>query len=227
MTDPADDLLASLPRHRAPAELRAAIVRAARAEREPAGRWWWWAPAVSAAATALAMALLWISVLPRVLPADPLQRLVRSVVSEHTRNLIWGEPNPDVVPAALPWLAQETGIGLARVFVGDHELRLIAGEPVYLEGRRGVALHYRDVDEHLISYVVLPAPGIAVPVRGRIQIDRFRPALTRADGFALLVWKHGDLACFLVSDMVSAADLERFKTYFLRIRQTSEPYSAQ
>ena len=71
---------------------------------------------------------------------------------------------------------------------------------------------------------VLPAPGLTVPERHRAQISHYRPALFRNDGFTVLVWKHGDLACFLVSDMVSERDLERFKSYFLRIRETTEPY---
>jgi anti-sigma factor RsiW len=222
MTEPWDDLRGQLPRHQAPAELRAAILRAA--VPDPPRRWWW-APALSAAATAMAMALLWVSVLPRVVPADPLQRLARWVVSEHTRTLMWGRTQSEVEPAA--WLAQETGIGLSQVFAGDTQLWLVAGEPTYWDGRRGFVLYYKDADDHMISYVVLPAPDLALPDRKRVQIDRFRPALSRTDGFAMLVWKHKDLACFLISDMVSDADLERFKTYFLRIRQTSEPYVAR
>ena len=224
MTEPWDDLRSHLPRHRAPVELRAAVVRAttpARPERR-----WWWAPTLSAAATALAMALLWVSVLPRVLPADPLQRLQRAVLSEHARTLLWGEAKADVVPAALPWLAQETGIGLARIFVGDNDLTPVTGEPIYLEGRRGVAIHYKDGDEHMVSYIVLPAPGLAVPDRKRVQVGRYRPAFYRtSEGFALLVWKQADFACFLISDMVSTDDLERFKSYFVRIREATEPYA--
>lgn len=219
MTDPEPDFLEGLPRYRAPAPLRAAILRAA----APAPRWWW--PAVlSAAATAMAMVLLGIAVLPRVLPAEPLQRAIRAVVSEHTRILIWGQAHPQVIPASLPWLTQETGIGLQRVFFGDSQLRFVAGEPIYLEGQRGVAFHYTDPDEHMVSYMVLPAPGLAVPERNRVQIGRYRPALTRSDGFAILVWKHGDLASFLVSDMVSEVDLARFKAYFFRVREATEPY---
>jgi len=212
MTDPEFDLSEQLPRYRAPAGLGAAILRAAAPP--PAPRWWWPA-ALSAAATAMVMALLWISVLPRVLPADPLQRAIRAIVSE---------AHPKVIPASLPWLTQETGIGLQRVFVGDSELRFVAGEPIYLEGRRGVAFHYTDPDEHMVSHMVLPAPGLAVPERSRVQIARYRPALSRSDGFAILVWKHGDLASFLVSDMVSEVDLESFKGYFLRVREATEPY---
>jgi hypothetical protein len=223
MTNGGDDLLGQLPRHRAPAELRAAILRAAAPERSL--REWWWAPALSAAATAMAMALVWMSILPRVVPADPLQRLARWVVSEYTRTLMWGEAKGEVAPAA--WLARETGIGISQVFAGDNQIWLVAGEPTYWDGRRGVVFYYKDVDDHMISYVVLPAPNLSLPDRARVQIDRFRPAFSRADGFAMLVWKHNDLACFLISDMVSDADLERFKSYFLRIRRTSEPYIAQ
>ncbi len=77
-----------------------------------------------------------------------------------------------------------------------------------------------------MTYTVLPAPGLPVPDRRRVQIDRFRPALLHEDGFSAWVWKHGDLACFLVSDMVSEADLERFKDYFVRVRTATEPVPA-
>jgi hypothetical protein len=47
--------------------------------------------------------------------------------------------------------------------VGDERLTFVAAEPVYLERQRGVAIHYRDVDGHMLTYVALPAPGLAVP----------------------------------------------------------------
>jgi hypothetical protein len=223
MTDSELDFLEDLPRYPAPAQLRAAILRAAGPS--PAGRWWW--PAgLSAAATAMAMALLWVSVLPRVAPADPLQRAIRAIVSEHTRILIWGETHPQaipqIIPASLSRLEEETGIGLERAFVGDSVLRFVAAEPIYLEEQRGIAFHYTDPGEHLVSYLVLPAPGLAVPERSRVQVARYRPGLARNQGLAILVWKHGDLASFLVSDMVAEADLERFKGYFLRIREATK-----
>ncbi len=222
------DLRRELPRYQAPPELRAAILRAASPTPE-APRGWWWFAAVSAGATAMAMGLLLISMLDRVTPRDPLLRLTRSVVSEHTRNLIWGDLQlgqirPYIVPAALPWITLETGIGHTRAFLGDGELRFVAGDPIYLEGRRGVALHYKDSDEHVISYMALPAPGLAVPDAERVPVGRYRPGLLRQDGFSVWVWKHADVACFLVADMVSDTDLERFKTYFLRIRETTEPF---
>lgn len=59
-----------------------------------------------------------------------------------------------------------------------------------------------------------------------MKIDRFRPALVHDNGFAAWVWKQGDLACFLVSDMVSTSDVDRFKDYFVRVRLATEPIPA-
>ncbi|PYM50865.1 MAG: hypothetical protein DME14_04410, partial [Candidatus Rokuibacteriota bacterium] len=148
-------LRAELPRYVAPARLHAAIVEAAAPA--PPRRSAWLAAAFAAAATALVLVLAFVPLLPRILPADPAQRLMRSVVAEHERALMWGARRPEAIPTALPWLTQESGIGLTRVFGGDDRLAFRGAEPVYLEGRRGIALHYRDADGHLVTYMVLPA----------------------------------------------------------------------
>ena len=216
-------LAADLPRYAAPARLRVTIVEAASPRpRRPM----WLAPLMAAAATTMALALLVMPVLPRIAPADPVQRYVRAVVSEHSRTLMWGARHGEILPTALPWLTEQSGIALPRVFVGDDRLTFVAAEPVYLERQRGVAIHYRDVDGHMVTYVALPAPGLAVPDRARVPIGRWRPALLRDNGFASWVWKQGDVGCFIVSDMVSADDVERFKEYFTRIRSTTEPVPA-
>ena len=186
----------------------------------------WLMPMLSAAATAMVLVLAVMPVLPRIVPADPVQRYVRAVVSEHSRAIMWGARHGEVLPTALPWLTQESGISLNRVFVGDERLTFVAAEPVYLERQRGVAIHYKDSDGHMISYVALPAVGLTVPDRERVQIERWRPALLRDSGFASWVWKQGDVGCFLVSDMVSTDDIERFKEYFVRIRVATEPVPA-
>jgi len=217
-------LAAELPRHAASAHLREAIVAAATPP--PRHRSVWLAAAFAAAATTLVLVLAFLPLLPRIPPADPAQRLVRSVVAEHERALIWGARHAETIPAALPWLARESGIGLTQVFVGDDRLVPVGAEPVYLEGRRGLVLYYRDGDGHLMTYTVLPAPGLPIPDRQRVQIDRWRPALLHEEGFSAWVWRQGDLACFIVSDMVSEADLERFKDYFVRVRTATEPVRA-
>lgn len=217
-------LTGELPRYTAPARLRVSIVEAA----SPAPRRAvWLAPLVAAAATTMALALLLMPVLPRITPADPVQRYVRAVVSEHSRTLMWGTRHGEILPTALPWLTEQSGIALPSVFAGDERLTFVAAEPVYLERQRGVAIHYRDLDGHMLTYVALPAAGLVVPDRARVSIGRWRPALLRDSGFASWVWKQGDVGCFIVSDMVSADDLERFKEYFTRIRSTTEPVPAR
>jgi hypothetical protein len=223
--DSSDEMLSrrlagELTRYSAPARLRVSIVEAATpAPRRPS----WLPPLLAAAATAMLVALVVLPVLPRVVPSDPAQRYVRAVVSEHSRTLMWGARYGEIRPSALPWLSQESGIKLSQVFLGDDRLQYLTAEPVYLERQRGVAIHYRDVDGHTLSYIALPAPGLTVPDPARVQIGRWRPALLRDSGFAAWVWKQGDVGCFLVSDMVSADDVERFKEYFARIRATTEP----
>jgi hypothetical protein len=218
-----------LPRYAAPAHLRTALAEGA-APAPP--RTAWLPPVLAAAGTALALALVFLLFVPRIGPADPVEQLVRSVVAEHTRALMWGARRPEVVPAALPWLTQESGIGLRQVFAGDDRLQFAGAEPVYLEGHRGVAIHYRDGDGHLLSYIALPIAGLPVPDRQRVSIQRgerqFRPALMHDSGFSAWVWRQaeGQLACFLVSDMVSEADLEKFKDYFVRVRVSTEPVPA-
>ena len=213
-------LASELPRYTAPARLRVSLVEATDRPRRPM----WLGPLVAAAATALALVLFMLPVLPRIVPADPVQQVVRAVVNEHSRALMWGARQPQILPAGLPWLTQETGIDLRQAFAGDDRLSLVSAEPVYLTRQRGLAVHYRDVDGHLVSYIVLPAErSFTVVERDRVAIDRFRPMLVRDSGFVTWIWKQGDVACFLVSDMVSQDDLERFKDYFVRVRVATEP----
>jgi hypothetical protein len=232
MTDPMSELsdealgrrlAAELPRHGAPARLRQAVAVAARPRSVVTP---WLSAGVAAMATALALLLFFVPLLPRITPADPVQRLVRSAVAEHTRTLMWGARRPDLIPTALPWLTQESGIGLQRVFSGDERLTFVDAEPVYIEQRRGIALHYRDEDGHLLTYLVLPFPGLPMPDRQRVQVDRWRPALLHDSGFSVWVWKQGDLACLLISDMISETDLGQFRDYFVRVRVATEPVPA-
>jgi len=73
---------------------------------------------------------------------------------------------------------------------------------------------------------VLPAPGLPLPERQRVQVGRYKPALVSESGFSAWVWKQGDLACFLVADMVSESDLAHFRDYFVRLRPAMEPVPA-
>jgi hypothetical protein len=213
-------LATDLPRYRAPASLRARVQTAGRPVRRPRN---WLAPTLSALATAAVLVLALLPTMPRTTPTDAVHRLVNVVVAEHTRTLLWGARRPDVIPVA----AEEANLQLARAFAGDDRLTFVAAEPVYLDWRRGIALHYRDADGHDVTYVALPVPGIPMPERLRVAIHTpertFRPALVKTSGFAAWVWPQNDLLCFIVSDLVAESDLAAFKDYFVRLRTGTEP----
>jgi len=215
-----------LPRYPPPPHLRAAIIEAA-THTAPRRGWstLWMPPAAAAAAMAMIM-LLWIAPsLPSATAGDPIRLLARVVISEHARTILWGESRPDVVPAALPRAMEESGVALSWVFTGDDRIQLVNAQPIYLEGRRAIELAYRDADGHAVTYVILPAGTLALPERGRVQIDRWRPLIRTESGFSLIIWKQQNLLCVLVSDLVSDADLAKFKEYFVKVRSSTEPYA--
>lgn len=211
----------SLPRYQAPARLRVATVEALN---PPEGRRrpsLWLPPALSALATAMVMLLWLIPALPRP-GGDPLQLLSRAVMTEHARAVLWGEARPDAVPGALPRVMEESGVLLNWVFTGDTDIRLVNAQPTFLEGRRAMALTYQDRDGHSVSYIIARGPNVAIPESGRVQIAKWRPLVTRDNGFTLIVWKQAGLVCVMVSDLVSDDDLGRFKEYFVKVRSATE-----
>ena len=208
-------------RHQAPAHLRSAVAEAL----SPPGRHrrpsLWLPPALSALATAMVMLLWFLPVLPRS-GGDPLRLLSRAVMTEHARAVLWGESRPDAVPGALPRVMEESGVVLNWVFTGDSDLRLVNAQPTFLEGRRALALTYQDRDGHSVSYIIARGPNVAIPELGRVQIAKWRPLVTKDNGFALIVWKQSGLVCVMVSDLVSEDDLGRFKEYFVKVRSATE-----
>jgi hypothetical protein len=48
----------------------------------------------------------------------------------------------------------------------------------------------------------------------------------RDSGFAAWVWRQGEIACLIVSDRISDAEMETFKDYFLRLRTSTDPLPA-
>src|SRR5262249_59579006 len=89
-------LRTELRRYTAPAYLRGSIGESAE---PPRARPAWLTPALTAAATALVLVLLSIPFLPRILPADPTERLVRSGLAAHPPPPLWGSPRAPRMPA--------------------------------------------------------------------------------------------------------------------------------
>jgi len=215
-----------LPRHAAPPHLRSALAQALTPE--PARRAWpafWLAPAASALAMALIM-LLWLAPsLPTAAPPDPLRPLAGAVINYHAKTILWGESRTDLVPAALPRAMEESGVSLNSLFTGDERLQLVNAQPTYLEGRRAIELAYQDADGHTVTYMIVPAPALVLPERGRIQIDRWRPLVRKENGFSMILWKQQGLLCVLIADLVSENDLGKLKDYFVKVRSSTEPYA--
>jgi hypothetical protein len=216
-----------LPRHPAPARLRAAVLEAI--EPEPRAKRWrmWLAPALSAAATAMVAAIVLAPRLPVTPTApEPLQLLVHAAVAEQAHNMAWGEIRPEIAPAVLTRAKEESGIPLTWVFMGDDELQFVNARATLVERHRALALAYRTRDGHTVTYVILPGAAIALPERGRVQIDRYRPLLRQVNGFSLILWKQQQgLLCALVSDLVSEYDVARLKQHFVKVRTATEPYA--
>jgi hypothetical protein len=176
---------------------------------------------------ALVLGLVWIQFLPRILPADPTERLVRSVVAEHTRALMWGARRPEVVPTALPWLTQESGIGLTNLRRRRlaHVRRGGTGIP-----SRGAADRATTVTETVSGDLcgaacARPAnPGVAA--RPGIQ-NRWRSGLASDGDSSAWVWRQGDLACFIVSDMVSGVGRRAPPRLTRALRVATEPVPAK
>jgi hypothetical protein len=208
-------------RHTAPAGLRAAVAETLSPSEGHRRPWLWLPPALSALATAMVMLLWLMPALPRS-GGDPLQLLSRAVMTEHARAVLWGEARPDAVPGALPRVMEESGVLLNWVFTGDQDLRLVNAQPTFLEGRRALALTYQDRDGHSVSYIIARGPNVAIPDLGRVQIAKWRPLVTKDNGFAMIVWKQSGLVCVMVSDLVSDDDLGRFKEYFVKVRSATE-----
>ena len=212
-----------LPRHPAPAALRAAVLRALLPEPPRRGSTWWLAPALTAATTAMVAALVLLPALPASAPPDPLRPITRAALGEHARAILWGESRPDVVPAILPRAMEESGVLLSWVFTGDESLRLVNAQPTYLEGRRGIQLAYQDADGHAVTYLILPLGQLALPEHGRVQVDRYRPLSRQENGFSVFLWRQQSMLCVLIADLVSEQDFGRFKDYFVKLRTSTEP----
>lgn len=211
-----------LPRHAAPAGLRAAVVEAITPT--PARRWdWLWlAPSVIGAAAAMIAVMAVGLNLPSAVPGDPVQQIARAVVTEHARTLTWGEQGADAIPVALPRAMEESGVFVSRLFTGDEDLSLVSAQPTFVEQHRAMSLGYMGRDGHAVTYVVMPLGTLTLPELGRVQIGTWRPLIRRESGFSLIMWRQGNLLCTLVADLVSDEDLARLKQYFVKVRSATE-----
>jgi len=167
------------------------------------------------------MILLFLPSLSQRSSNEGLQSVLPALIDEHIRSLLWEKApsGEEEVVEALFQLQSETGVKSSWFYTGDDEIRLLRAQPTYLRNLQGIALLYEEQEGHKVSYVFLRTHGrLRVPDSGRIQIDGFRPALIRSEGFSLLTWRSGEWRLFLISDMVSERDVAQLERLFLRVR---------
>jgi anti-sigma factor RsiW len=209
-----------LPRPSAPDRLRRAIEGPGQAARRVGpGRWLgrpWVAAALTAAVVVLALSP-WLRFRADT-PADLVERLLQSGVAEHRRILLQLEVEPAPVSDPTQVFARVravTAVPLPAVFAGVGDLRLLTARPTVLADRKASAATLRYPTSPSITYFVLPGQDLPMPAHHRVEIDRYRPYMTRMGEFQVVYWKQGELAYL----MVSGLDDPHTRELFLKMRK--------
>jgi anti-sigma factor RsiW len=151
-------------------------------------RAWRLVPLAGAAAVVLAAALLPIALRHRSAPP-----IAAEAVSDHLR-VLEGELPLQIVSSGIhevkPWFAGRLDFAPVIAFAGDSDYPLQGGAVARFLDRRAALLVYKR-REHRISLLVLRPDGLDWPA-SRTETVR---------GFHLLLWRKGDLAYALISDL--------------------------
>ena len=195
--------LRRMPRHMAPAELRASVMAALSRStpsvlpRIPRTLRWWQAATVSAACAGIAFALGVHIARPDAAPAGHDQ-----IVARHVALLAQPHQWPGVASsdrhAVKPWFAGQIDFAPPVRDLAADGFVLTGGRLVEIDGRPAAAISYR-IRNHVINLFVWRAAD-----SGQAPVTS---ALVR--GFALSRWSEGGLQFVSISD-VDARDLERF-----------------
>jgi anti-sigma factor RsiW len=210
-------LLRALPRTTAPPAL-ARQLRDLGAPRPRLARWLGrpWVAAALAAAVVAAVLAPWVRVGER--PADVLDALIQSSVTEHRRILLQLETqppdvqDPDLLFARIRSVAE---VEMPKILAGAGELRLLTARPTLLESRKSAAAALRYPASPVTTYFIVPGKDLPMPAEGRVQIDQYRPYMRQVNGFNVIYWKHDDMAYL----MVSGLDREGCQKLFLTMRR--------
>jgi len=214
------------PRYAAPHALRTHIqsllVESATAQPTPR-RFSGWRPwlfahrwiAGSLAGAAVAVLVVWAGSLR--MARDPMSMLATSAVDEHMEYVKETMTHPAADPlAVVRELKARVNYPFEPIFPGDSQEQLITGKVSDLSGKRAATFVYRDGAGRYTTLFLMPEAGIVVPAKGRIPIETFNPYHRVVSGRQFLLWKQGNLACVLVSDLDAAG----LASVFLKIRKT-------
>ncbi len=138
---------------------------------------------------------------------DAVDRLTDELVTDHLRGLV--REHPDDLESSdqhqlKPWY--EGKLDFAPVVPGDRgELRLLGGAVGYVLDRKAAVMSYA-LRRHRVTLLAFPAGGLTWPAANRSAGGVPATAASR-NGFGVVLWRAGDLAYALVSD-VDAPELE-------------------
>lgn len=134
--------------------------------------------------------------------------VVREAVNDHLRLLISDHPlsvESSNMHQVKPWFTGRLDFTPRLSFLGDDDFPLEGGAvALFFDHRAAGFLFKRRL--HKISLFVLPADGLAWPGAGEVSLGRLRAQPASSRGFSLLMWRDGELAYILVSD-VNPAEL--------------------
>jgi anti-sigma factor RsiW len=196
--DELDRALDSLPQYPASAALKRRL-RARLPPERPRRRW----PALAATLAAVAAAAVVFITLPRDNP------LVAEAVADHLRT-VYRERPVDVEGGGphqvKPWFTGRLDFALPSLFGGNDEFVLAGGSVGYYLDRKAAVVVYKRA-LHTISLFVFRADGLHFPRADR-DLGRVVAHVQRQRGFAVVLWRDGELGYALVSD-VQPDDLAR------------------
>jgi len=186
---------------RAPARLRARVLKEIRPHPSLWTALWNWSPgwaalAASVAVTALA-AFLGGEALRKPVQAD---RAITEAVSAHVRSLM-ASHLVDVASTdqhtVKPWFQGKLDFAPPVVDLAAEGFPLIGGRLEYIDGRPVAALVYRR-NKHPINVLILKGPATGTTARQ-----------SQSSGYNFVEWPQGELICRAVSDL-NMTELEMF-----------------
>jgi anti-sigma factor (TIGR02949 family) len=213
--------------HRAPDQLREAILREVQRQRPLAGRLraalhaLWTTPPALCATTAILVLVIALPLYHRwaVPIRDPAARVVGEATRDYHRLLLNYPPhgtNPAEPAQIQQWFQQTLNFSPAIQFWGNQEIRLVRGYPTYLMERRAACLIFK-TGEAISTLYIFPGADIAIPPHNRRPINGYAPYQATTPDQRVLLWKQGELA-FLIVSPLATPELDQL---FLRIRNPS------
>jgi len=197
-----------LPQHPAPRGLKRRLATQWSAPAAPPvlrwARWRYAAAPALAAALVLAVAAPWLAArLPGAARDPGAERLVTEAVNDHLRVLLSEHPlgvENGGIHQVKPWFAGRLDFAPVVPFGGDTEFPLKGGAVGWFVDRKAAVFVYAR-RLHPISLFVFRADGLPWPRGGGERVGRTETYRQAARGFAVILWRAGDLGYALVSDV--------------------------